>query len=107
MQLPCAFVTIICHIVKWELNFTFSTVITCPALNSITNGSIEYLVAELKNETERFAIGVVAQYSCASGYSLIGSFNRTCIEDDEIDIEGVWSGEDPTCLGNAVVTFVH
>ena len=89
------------------MNFTPSTVITCPALKSIANGSIEYLVAELINETERFAIGVAAQYSCAPGYSLVGPFSRTCMDGGGTDIEGVWSGEDPICLGNAVVTFFH
>ena len=51
------------------------------------------------NESARHDIGVVAQYSCGPGYSLMGPFNRTCMDDDQADIDGVWSGEDPSCIG--------
>ena len=72
--------------------------ITCPALKSVANGSISYF-AELMNNTDRVDIGVVAYYSCVPGFSLAGPSNRTCMNDDQADTEGVWSGEDPSCLG--------
>ena len=54
---------------------------------------------EPTNGSARLDIGVVAQYSCEPGYSLMGPSNRTCMDDDQADTDGVWSGEDPTCIG--------
>ena len=56
----------------------------CGAPNSINNGSIVIDEGMLYNAT--------VTYSCDTGYYLSNNVSRVC------DDNGVWSGEDPTCL---------
>ena len=50
--------------------------------------------------TPEFEIGTVATHTCIAGFALVGGVTRTCMDDDQADIVGVWSGSAPTCEGN-------
>ena len=50
--------------------------------------------------TPGFEIGTVAIHTCNAGFALVGDMTRTCMDDDQADIFGVWSGSPPTCEGN-------
>ena len=56
----------------------------CPSLASPMNGEVS-----VTNFTE----GGLATYSCNDGFGLAGDRVRTCQSD------GVWSSEEPTCVG--------
>ena len=47
--------------------------------------------------TPEFEIGTVATHTCNTTFALVGSMTRTCMDDDQADIVGVWSGWAPTC----------
>ena len=55
----------------------------CEELQNPTNGQVSMTGQ---------STGSTATYTCDSGYELIGDDTRTC-ED------GVWTGEEPTCIG--------
>ena len=76
-------------------NTIFFTAIECPSL-SLTNGSIVYV----SDTTPEFEIGTVATHSCDAGFALVGGMARTCMDDNQVDIVGEWSGSAPTCKGN-------
>ena len=40
----------------------------------------------------------MATYSCDGGYVLVGNETRTCEDDSDNDAEGVFTGQDPTCV---------
>ena len=44
-----------------------------------------------------FEIGTVATHTCFAGFALVGDMTRTCMDDDQADIVGVWSGIASTC----------
>ena len=73
-------------------SMTFVTVIECPSL-SLANGLITYA----GDGTPEFAIGSVASHSCDAGFTLDGFIARTCMDDDQADIIGVWSESPPSC----------
>ena len=50
--------------------------------------------------TPEFAIGTVATHTCNAGFALVGDMTRTCMYDDQANVEGVWSGSAPTCERN-------
>ena len=47
--------------------------------------------------TSEFEIGTVAMHTCIAGFILVGDMTRTCMDDDQANIVGVWSGSAPTC----------
>ena len=47
--------------------------------------------------TPEFGIGTVATHTCNAGFALVGDMTRTCTDDDQADIVGVWSGSASTC----------
>ena len=55
------------------------------------------MIAYANDTTPQFEIGTVATHSCIAGYTLVGDMTRTCEDDDQADIVGVWSGSAPTC----------
>ena len=59
----------------------------------LTEGSGPIMVTE----------GSVASYTCNDTYQLTGNESRTCMDD------GMWSGEEPTCIRmkNAFVVRTH
>ena len=57
----------------------------CGNLTDPANGQV--------NHTTETTFGQAATYSCDPGYILVGDSTRTCQTD------GMWSGNDPTCLG--------
>lgn len=59
--------------------------VNCGAPEDITNGKIRILHALYKS---------VIIYSCDYGFVLVGKQNRTC------QVNGVWSGQPPSCAGN-------
>ena len=75
--------------------FPFSSAIKCPSL-SLTDGMVTYAA----DATPDFAIGTVATHTCSPGFSLVGVMTRTCMDDDQADIVGVWSGAASSCEGN-------
>ena len=47
--------------------------------------------------TSKFEIGTVATHTCSAGFALVGFMTRTCMDDDQADVVGVWSGNAPMC----------
>ena len=72
--------------------FVLIAAIECPSL-SLTDGTITYAA----DTTPDFSIGNVATHTCSAGFALVGDVTRTCMDDDQADIIGVWSGSAPTC----------
>ena len=72
--------------------FVLIAAIECPSL-SFTDGTITYAA----DTTPDFPIGTVATHTCSAGFALVGDMTRTCMDDDQEDIIGVWSGSAPTC----------
>ena len=54
-----------------------------------------------------FEIGTVATHSCSAGFALVGDVTRTCMDDDQADIIGVWSGSASTCERNYYLFIVY
>ena len=69
-----------------------TTAIECPSLNN-TNGMITYA----DDTTPEFEIGTVATHTCNARFALIGDMARTCMDDDQADVVGVWNGSASTC----------
>ena len=57
--------------------------------------------------TSEFEIGTVATHTCNAGFALVGFTTRTCMDDDQADIVGVWSGSAPTCERNYYLFVVY
>ena len=55
------------------------------------------MITYATDTTPEFAIGTVATHSCSAGFSLVGAVTRTCMDDDQADIVGVWTDSDPSC----------
>ena len=69
--------------------------ITCSALSVISNGAISYT----PDTTEPHDFETDAIHSCSVGYYLQGGAIRSCEGDGSSPI-GMWSGEEPDCIGN-------
>ena len=61
------------------------TVVNCGTLTNPMNGRV--------NHTAGTTFGQIANYSCNTGYNMVGDNTRTC------QATGVWSGSAPTCEG--------
>ena len=72
--------------------YYFIVAIECPTL-SLADGMVTFAA----DTTPNFAIGTVATYTCNAGFALVGIITRTCVDDDQADIIGVWSRSAPTC----------
>ena len=57
--------------------------VVCPALGNLDNGKLMI---------EGFKFRQSVYYECDLGYSLGGSYSRTCLD------TGLWSGQEPTCV---------
>ena len=55
------------------------------------------MITYATDATPEFAIETVAIHSCSAGFSLVGFVTRTCMDDDQADIVGVWSDSAPSC----------
>ena len=55
------------------------------------------MIAYGTDTTPQFEIGTIATHSCNVGYALVGGSTRPCMDHDQADIFGVWSGTAPTC----------
>ena len=64
------------------------------------------MIAYANDTTPQFEIGTVTTHSCNAGYALVGDMTRTCDDDDQADIVGVWSGTAPSCERKHIV-FVY
>ena len=60
---------------------------------NLVNGMVSYVV----DTTAEFEIGTIATHICNADFALVGSLTRTCMDDDQADNVGVWSGSAPTC----------
>ena len=49
------------------------------------------------SDTINFEMKTIAKHSCGTEFFLVGSMTRTCMDDDQADTVGVWSGSPPTC----------
>ena len=47
--------------------------------------------------TPEFEIGTTAMHVCDTGFALVGNMNRTCVDNNQTDIFGTWTGTAPTC----------
>ena len=70
----------------------FIAAIECPSL-SLTDGSVAYAA----DTSPDFSIGTIATHTCSAGFVLVEDETRTCMDDDQADTIGVWSGIAPTC----------
>ena len=69
--------------------------IQCSTLN-IENGMISYT----PDATPPYSINTMANYTCNTGFSLMGNALRACVDDnDQADTNGTWNGTDPSCQG--------
>ena len=59
------------------------TAVNCGTLINPVNGQVSH--------TAGTTFGQTANYSCNTGYNLVGNSTRTC------QAAGVWSGSAPTC----------
>ena len=62
-----------------------STAVDCGALTNPVNGSVSHTAGTTFRKT--------ANYSCNTGYNVVGGSTRTC------QATGVWSESAPTCQG--------
>ena len=58
------------------------------------------MITYAADTTSKFEIGSVATHTCITGFALVGDMTRTCMDDDQADIVGVWSRSAPTCERN-------
>ena len=65
--------------------FLFLTAVDCGNLTDPANGRIDH--------TAGTTFGQTANYSCNTGYNLVGNRSRTC------NATGKWSETEPTCQG--------
>lgn len=65
-----------------------ATDIQCSLLSAPENGSVN---------ADSTQYGGVAMYTCNTGYILVGSVKRTCIEN------GTWSGTSPHCQRKSII----
>ena len=65
--------------------FLSLTAVDCGDLTDPANGRVDH--------TAGSSLGQTAQYSCDTGYNLVGDSTRTC------QATGNWSGSAPTCQG--------
>ena len=73
--------------------FLFLTVVDCGTLNDPANGNVSH--------TAGTTFGQTANYTCNTGYRLVGDSTRTC------QATGVWSGSAPTCQGVLMLFNPH
>ena len=65
--------------------FLILTAVDCGTLTDPVNGSVNHTAGTIFEQT--------ANYSCSTGYGLVGDSTRTC------QATGVWSRSAPTCQG--------
>ena len=71
------------------------TAIECPLLPAITNGLISYF----PDVIPRFDLGTGANYTCDDGFYIDATEARMCMYGNGNDAMGVWSGQEPRCVG--------
>ena len=64
------------------------TAVNCGSLPDPANGSVDH--------TAGTSLGQTANYSCNTGYNLMGDSTRTCNATEN------WSGSEPTCEGTCI-----
>ena len=66
------------------------------------------MITYAADTTPEFEIGTVATHNimCDAGFALVGGVTRTCMDDDQDDIVGVWSGRAPTCERKILINFL-
>ena len=69
------------------------TVVDCGALPNPVNGSVDYTAGTTFRQT--------ANYSCSTGYRLVGDSTQTC------QATGNWSGSAPACQGMLLLALTH
>ena len=66
------------------------------------------MITYTADSTPDFEIGTEATHMCDTGFALVGEMTRTCMDDDQADIVGIWSGSAPTCARkNLIYVHVH
>ena len=77
-----------------EIGPTASPPTTCSDLTNLANGTISYS----PDVTPDYDLGTEATYTCEAGFYLEGNEVRVCMDDDGMDVIGVWSGQEPSCV---------
>ena len=75
------------YTVMVDVYHLFPHTVPCSDLPAPTNGGVSYNTPGTSGSRPH---NTVATYSCAPGYTLVGSSTRTCQS-------GTWSGRAPTC----------
>ena len=73
----------------------FTIAITCPPLTAPTNGFMTYS-SSTSDENGNYAFNAMANYSCDTGFVLVGNNTRTCTGDGSSNTGG-FDGEAPFC----------
>ena len=81
------------HVLLTDKITILNAAIECPPLSNFLNGQIIYS----PDSTPNFSIGTEATYACGMGYTLEGNATRVCVDGDQRDRIGVWSGEPSFC----------
>ncbi len=68
-----------CHLLLKIDLLHFTIAITCPPLTAPTNGSVTYNTSS--SDKNNFAVSAMANYSCDTGFVLVGNNTRTCTGD--------------------------
>ena len=89
---------ILLHNISKKLDVRFSPCleITCPELEALANGQIAYS-SQSKNGT--YEIGTQALFVCDNGFTLVGTSERVCFIDDQLDTIGNWTSVTPFFQG--------
>lgn len=75
-------------VMHFSHNCNYLSAVECKELNHPPNGRVKFPAVPIAYQSE-------AVYTCNTGYNLEGNNSRKCL------VEGVWSGMEPTCVGNS------
>ena len=75
--------------------FLLTAEITCQVLSEPLNGQVMYSTTVTSEAT----YNTTATYSCDVGFGLSGGEEERECEGDGFSLEGMWSGDAPTCEG--------
>ena len=77
--------------------------VTCAQLEVPEGGEIQYSTNVISFQ---YDLGIIATYSCDSGYSLEGGDVERVCEHDGVSISGEWSGTAPECVGEPMSSCI-
>ncbi len=77
------------------LFFFLPTAVDCMVLPEIPNGKPIVYATDMSPD---FELTTTATYCCIDDYFLVGDEVRTCIDNNDNDADGVFTGQAPRCV---------